>query len=299
MALDRPKVFRPFALAGLLGLAAIGSAPRAMAQDHTPDPYKPYNAAYDSFVYPTYPNSYGLVPNQGILQGRAGYSGANRFQDFIDGGDYGDAPFSPRRTGPGVPYYSAYRRYDRDYDRVYQPNKDVDETYYKDQQARHDKYLEYLREKDPRRRAELLREYTQQSQRVARDLAGSRNSLSRAGSGSSSASRTPAAPGQGRGTSAAGTGRNPLTGADRTPQTGAGRNPLTGAERTPLGSTGRSTTRGSSPTSPRSSLFPSRSTRPATPSDILRRSNEEFGTPSRSRTRTTPGLGPATGSPSR
>src|SRR5712675_3774671 len=74
MSLDRPKVFRPFAVAGLLGLAALASPLRATAQDHTPDPYKPYNAGYDQFVYPTYPNGIGLVPNQNVLEGRSGYS---------------------------------------------------------------------------------------------------------------------------------------------------------------------------------------------------------------------------------
>src|SRR4051812_13477163 len=100
---------RPMVVAGLVGLAALGLAPGAWAQEHTADPYKPYNGAYEQFVYPTYPNGLGYVPNQGVLTGRSGTGRANQFQNFVDdldGGGLGDEPGSaPRRSGPGVPYY--------------------------------------------------------------------------------------------------------------------------------------------------------------------------------------------------
>lgn len=269
MALDRPKVFRSLAVAGLLGFATLGPADRAPAQDHTPDPYRPYNSGYDQFIYPTYPNGVGLVPNQNVLEGRSGFGRANRFQDYLDGGDSGlggDLSVGGRRTGPGVPYYSSYRRYDRDYDRVYQPNQTSDQDYYRDQQARHDKYLEYLRERDPKRRAQLYREYTRDSQKASRDLSAPRGTLSRSGASNSSAPRSTTAPGLGRGSSAPGLGRNPA------PATGSG------------------------PATPRAGILARPSAGGAPPPSATLRRSEEMDQQNRTRPRTAPGLGSGPGS---
>ena len=73
---------------------------------------------------------------------------------------------SSRGRGGIEPYYRAHREFDQAFNRVYSPNEAADKTYYKDQQARTEKYLEYLREADPKKRAELYREYNQQSLRV-------------------------------------------------------------------------------------------------------------------------------------
>jgi hypothetical protein len=201
MAFFPAHVIRPFAVAGILGLAVLGWESSAWAQNQTPDPYMPYNSQYETFVYPVYPNATGYGPNQGVLEGRGGgYSGGggNRFDDFLgtsDGFLLGD-DFGPqrRRTGPGVPYYSSYRRYDRDYDRIYQPNAGVDQKYYQDRQQSHEKYLEYLRERDPAKRAQLYREYTLQNRRVSRDLATPRSGgygRLGAGAGARDTSRAP------------------------------------------------------------------------------------------------------------
>lgn len=181
MSLAWPNNSRHLASAALLFLANLGWAGQSLAQDHTADPYKPYNQQYEQFVYPTYPGGYGLSPNQGVLEGRSGYSGANQFQRFLDAeGEAGfDVSGGRRRSGPGVPYYSAYRQYDREYDRVYQPNKASDQSYYEDKQARHEKYLAYLKERDPKKRAELYREYTSNARKVTRDLAGPRRTAAR------------------------------------------------------------------------------------------------------------------------
>lgn len=181
MAFYPAHQIRPFAVAGFLGLAVLGWVSSARAQNQTPDPYMPYNSAYEAYVYPVYPNATGYTPNQDVLEGPSGYMsrGGNRFDDFLgtsDGFLLGDE-FGPqrRRTGPGVPYYSSYRRYDRDYDRIYQPNAGVDQKYYQDRQQNHTKYLEYLRERDPAKRAQLYRQYTLQNQRVSRELAAPRS----------------------------------------------------------------------------------------------------------------------------
>jgi hypothetical protein len=174
MATFRLKATRLLRLAGLCGLvAAFGPGP---ASGQTPDPYRPYNSAYDAFVYPTYPNGTGFFPNQGMVQGNTGLSQANQFEDFMNDVGAGsrfedDRSPGPRRTGPGVPYYAAYRRYDRDYDRVYQPNKKSDPDYYDEQRARHEKYLDYLKEKNPAKRAQLYREYMTETRRANLGLA--------------------------------------------------------------------------------------------------------------------------------
>src|SRR3954447_12335725 len=138
MASNRPKVFRRFAVAGLLCLAALAPASRLRAQDHTGDPYKPYNSAYEQFVYPVYPSGSGYVPNQAVLEGRGGYSSANRLQEYLNGGDagLGDPGYRPRRTGPGVPYYSAIHQLQRDRELQRERDNaptDPDQKFYKDQ----------------------------------------------------------------------------------------------------------------------------------------------------------------------
>ncbi|SIO62177.1 hypothetical protein SAMN05444166_6970 [Singulisphaera sp. GP187] len=175
MLVQRALDFRRLASAGLFVLTSMGWTGLANAQDHTADPYKPYNQQYEQFVYPSYPSGYGLTPNQNLLE-RGGYAGPNQFQRFLEsdstiGDDFGTGR---RRTGPGVPYYSAYRQYDKDYGRIYQPNQESDRTFHEDQRSRHEKYMAYLKEKDPRKRAELYRAYTKDANKVSRDLATSR-----------------------------------------------------------------------------------------------------------------------------
>lgn len=172
----RPQVFRPALLISTLGWVLIGPGLFAVAQDHTPDPYKPYNAQFDAFSFPTYPNE-GYSPNQSILQGRSALRGPNQFQNYLDELEGSVTGFG--RRGVGVPYYQAYRKFDADYDRIYKPNAGIDDRFHEEQQARHRKYLEYLRERDPKKRARLYREYTQESQRFSRDLLSPRAFMSR------------------------------------------------------------------------------------------------------------------------
>jgi hypothetical protein len=174
----RPKLSQHAALLGLAVLVAPGLALTARAQ-HTPDPYNivgEYNLGYENYMYPTYPNGAGFTPNQGILQSRAGYSRANQFRSYVeelDGvGSSADTLFglSPQVQGGTAPYYRAHRQFDEAFNRVYAPNEVADKTYTKNQQARTEKYLEYLRESDPTKRAQLYREYNQLSRRAARDF---------------------------------------------------------------------------------------------------------------------------------
>jgi hypothetical protein len=164
--------------ASVLGLAAlIGLSPTSrVGAQHTPDPYNivgEYNGGYESFMYPTYPNALNFSPNQGVLQGRSGLSGSNQFGNYLQDLDgYSGGDLLGRSSGRGgvEPYYRAHRQFDEAFNRVYSPNEAADKTYYKDQEARTKKYLEYLRESDPKKRAMLYREYTQQSLKSARDF---------------------------------------------------------------------------------------------------------------------------------
>src|SRR5262249_26229415 len=112
------------------------------------------------------------------------------------GGASEDALFgaASRRGGTfAQPYFRAHRQFDEAFDRVYTPNATPDQTFQADQQARTKLYIEYLKEPDPKKRAQLYRAYTQQSLRAARDFgAGAARASQRAHSPASSTG--PAAP---------------------------------------------------------------------------------------------------------
>lgn len=203
----RPKVLRHAAALGLALLIAPGFVAPARAQ-RTPDPYNIVgdgNARFQDDIYANYPNGAGFSPNQGILQGRSGLSRSNQFQDYVNnldgaGNDSGSL-FGPSTRGRGgiTPYYRAHREFDQAFNRVYSPNEGADKTYYQDQRARTDKYLEYLREPDPKKRAQLFREYNQQSLQSARDSgSGSSRAALRGGTSerasASASSSSPTAP---------------------------------------------------------------------------------------------------------
>ncbi len=175
MGKARPQMFRPAMMIVTLGWIFVGASVRVAAQDHTPDPYKPYNAQYDAFSFPTYPNPEGYMPNQGILQGRSAQRGANQFQNYLNEVD----GIGGRGSGLGVPYYRSNRRYYSEYDRENLPIATADDRFFAEQELRHKKYLEYLRERDPKKRARLYREYTDASKKSSRELLSPRRYMSR------------------------------------------------------------------------------------------------------------------------
>jgi hypothetical protein len=169
-----PKLFSRIAIAGVAALTAFGLTAGARAQ-HTPDPYNivgEYNLGYEDSMYSTYPNGAGINSNQAILQGvRPGR--ANSFQSYLDSFDgSSDSLFggsSRGRGGAGVPYYRAHKEFDDAFDRIYTPNAAPDQAFRADQETRTKLYVEYLKESDPKKRAQLYRLYNQQSLRTARD----------------------------------------------------------------------------------------------------------------------------------
>ncbi len=132
-----------------------------------PDPYRPYNSQYDAFVYPVAPGNGDVVPSEAALS-RAGLSRGNQFQDYL------------RRNGSGYANSTARNRRQMDpktlRDSQYQPNRNVDEEsgFYEKQDFVSQAYFSYLREKDPKKRAELLREYQQARRKPAREFAASK-----------------------------------------------------------------------------------------------------------------------------
>ena len=151
-------------------------APTGRAQ-HTPDPYNivgEYNLGYQDSMYANYPNGVGLSPNQGVLQGRSGVARSNQFQSYLEEPRRGRqrlGPFIPSGRGRGgiEPYDRAHRQFDEAFNRVYAPNEAADKTYNADKNARTKKYLEYLKESDPKKRAQLYRAYNQANLRAVRD----------------------------------------------------------------------------------------------------------------------------------
>src|SRR4051794_5189467 len=190
----RPTLSRKASVLAMSLLIVPVLAPRASAQ-HTPDPYNivgEYNLGYQDSMYAAYPNGIGFSPNQGVLQGqnRSGVARANQFQSYLDGLNGGGSDtLSGRGRGGIEPYYRAHRQYDDAFSRVYSPNEAADKTYYADQDQRTKKYLEYLKESDPKKRAQLFREYNQESLKAARDFgAGSTRAAFRNGTADRAAS---------------------------------------------------------------------------------------------------------------
>jgi hypothetical protein len=139
------------------------------AQGFGPDPFQPYNSQYAPFITPIAPGplDYGFGPGRGIR-------GANQFEAYLNSLQTSAAGARAGGAGVGIPHFQANRAYDRDFGRIYQPNKAADQRFEANQANVNQLYFEYLREKDPKKRAELFRNYTKARMRADRDLASPR-----------------------------------------------------------------------------------------------------------------------------
>jgi hypothetical protein len=165
-------------LLALLILAGMADPGLLRAQGFGPDPYRPYNSQYDPFVYPVAPGPLDYGQSQNLNRG--GVRGANQFDNYLNA-----------ITGPGVrpplpdlgsPYYRGANRAIEPGGRMdYRPNRDVDAKFASDQEMVTNLYFKYLREKDPKKRADLFRQYSQARNRMGRDLASPRSTGSRTG----------------------------------------------------------------------------------------------------------------------
>lgn len=146
------------------------------------DPFDPFRAAYRSSSLPM---SNQLAPGQPRVvtpPGMGTVPGIGRPSDL----SYTIPPVGlPPATGRldrleeelFGPLGDVYRRYDEDFNRVYRPNEFVDRESRFDQyqEYRRQLYLEATQERDPQRRAELMRQYQDVSRRISLGLSPSAN----------------------------------------------------------------------------------------------------------------------------
>jgi len=169
MTTTRGKWLRS-ALAGLSIAAAQAGASSAWAQGFGPDPFQPYNSQYEPYTRPVGPASPAAGQSAG-MNGRSGGRGDNQFQAYLNELS-GAGRARDEKYGIGMPYYRAAvdPRFDVDGRREYRPNRKADRTFEQTQELITQKYLAYFAERDPKKRAELLRDFNQTRGRVARAL---------------------------------------------------------------------------------------------------------------------------------
>ena len=112
---------------------------------------------------------------------RMGNRGANQYQGYLDELSGSDRQ-GTERYGIGMPYYrsSVDPTFDPKGNREYRPNSKADRTYEQTQEVITRKYLAYFTEKDPKKRAELLKDYNRTRSNVSRAMSGRREDPTRA-----------------------------------------------------------------------------------------------------------------------
>jgi hypothetical protein len=172
--------WRPSFLAGLTLSLALTGAAELRAQGFGADPFRPYNSQYDPYTYPMGP----ALPEAGQSMGgapRSGLRGANQYQNYLDELQ-GTSRQGAERYGIGSPYYrsSVDSSLDPNGTREYRPNFNQNRTYEQTQALVTQKYIAYFAEKDPKKKAALLKEYNQTRGRVSRALSTRRQNQTRA-----------------------------------------------------------------------------------------------------------------------
>ncbi len=164
----RPLTWR--GLCAALGVLALGfSASSVSAQSLGPDPYQPFNTLLKPFVYPSAP-PVGGVPNMGRLDYLGSSPSPSRgFADYLNSVGAGmPNPFAPSRGSVNkfTPYYRSYRQFDQGFQR--QASSDANDEFYQDQAERHRRYVEALRERDPKKRQALMKQIEQDNRAAVR-----------------------------------------------------------------------------------------------------------------------------------
>jgi hypothetical protein len=191
-----------FLALGLGIAAALAPVSSAQAQGFGPDPFKPYNWMYEPYTVPMAP---GSVPGGSSLSinARAGFAGANQFEAYKEDLLNLGRSSGPERYGIGSPYFrsSVDSRFLREGVREYRPNRKADRAYEQTQDLVSEKFLAYFQERDPKRRAALIRDYQRTRRRVERALSTKGDNPLRTLSAAdrSGAAPRPAASGLGRG----------------------------------------------------------------------------------------------------
>jgi hypothetical protein len=154
-------------LAGLSILAAPVGASTAWAQSI--DPFRPYNSQYDAYRYPIGPAT--PEGGQSAPMALSGVRGANQYQNYLNELQ-GAGREGAERYGIGMPYFRSAvdPRFDPKGDREYRPNRKTDESFERTQALITDKYFAFFTEKDPKKRADLLRSFNRARSQVTRAL---------------------------------------------------------------------------------------------------------------------------------
>jgi hypothetical protein len=162
-------------LAALAVIVGPGSTSTLWAQGYGADPFR---NPFDQYTYPRGATALGEAQRGGFQAGM-GTRAANQFQGYLDELS-GAGRQSTERYGIGVPYYRSAvdPSFDPKGKREYQPNREADRTYEQSQELITRKYLAYFAERDPKKRAQLLRDYDRARDQVARALSAHRTNSS-------------------------------------------------------------------------------------------------------------------------
>ena len=218
----------------IVGLGIAAGSGNAIGQNLV-DPYQPFSSSYSSSSFPTLPNNLAL-PGQAREAGEYNRSSTssryNTFDRYRDDGDEFQTGGSRRGSGIGVPYYQSARPASKTFQREYAPAVEADRKFYAYEVERDRRYAEAMKEKDPTKRAKLLREVARmQMPRGGVNRTSDPRRLPAPRSNPSASSTTPPstteplAPGARAGTRPAVSGTSPTTAAPgaRPPSTGGRR----------------------------------------------------------------------------
>lgn len=174
-----------------LSMGLMLSPGSASAQNLTPDPYQPFTRMYIPYSRPTF------NPERSLSRAMNSSPLATTPQD--DGfGLFGELMSRDKITsrGPlrGMPYFSSSRIPRSSGEGNYSPNENADREFYKDQKRRFDLYFKAVSETDPKKKADLMREYRKISQDSMGKEESERGKSAAGGLGNSTARRT--APGR-------------------------------------------------------------------------------------------------------
>ncbi len=131
------------------GLAALVCSSVALGQSAY-NPYELNSSQFRNFSRPG-----GSNPFESMSGNRSQSSTYQQEMDKLFGG---------RETSSGLSrdkqrYYNAFRKYDEEFDRLYRPNMNVDQAYNERRSSRESVYFKAFREKDPRKRADLMKAF--------------------------------------------------------------------------------------------------------------------------------------------
>ncbi len=142
-----------------------------------PDPFWPYNNQYTPYTTPMGPASPDAGQGSPTV-GRPGFAGANQFQSYLDGLS-GPGRNASDRSTVGVPGYLSAVAPTFDRRRDYVPNAKTTARFEDNQREVTEKYFAYFSERDPKKRAELLKAYQRARRQSTRSLSPRSQSPSR------------------------------------------------------------------------------------------------------------------------